>query len=34
MYMKQIKVIISQADPYNKTGYASKGVGVAICDQP
>ena len=29
MYKEQIKVLIRQADPYNKTGEATKGVGVA-----
>ena len=29
MYKERIKVIIRQADPCNKTGDATKGVGVA-----
>ena len=29
MYTERIKVIIRQADPYDKTGDATKGVGVA-----
>ena len=32
MYKKQIQVIIRHADPYNKTGDATKGVGVAKFD--
>ena len=32
MYKEQVKVIIRQADPYDKTGDATKGVGVAKFD--
>ena len=32
MYSERIKVIIRQADPYDKTGDATKGVGVAKVD--
>ena len=32
MYWDRIKVIIRQDDPYNKTGDATKGVGVAKFD--
>ena len=32
MYKKRIKVIIRQADPYDKTGDATKGVRVAKFD--
>ena len=32
MYKERIKVIIRQADPNDKTGDASKGVGVAKFD--
>ena len=32
MTVERIKVIIRQADPYIKTGYAIKGVGVAKLD--
>ena len=29
MYYERIKVVLRQADPYHKTGDATKGVGVA-----
>ena len=32
MYWKQIKVIIRQADPYDKTGDSTKRVGVEKFD--
>ena len=32
MYLERIEVIIRQADPYDKTGDATKGVGVAKFD--
>ena len=32
MYKERIKVIIRQVDPYDKTGDATKGVGVAKLD--
>ena len=32
MYWERIKVIMRQAGPYDKTGDATKGVGVSKCD--
>ena len=32
MYLELIKVIIRETDPYDKTGDATKGVGVAKFD--
>ena len=32
MYWERIKAMIRQADPYDKTGDATKGVGVAKFD--